>query len=75
MIYKKLILKDAIDLLIAIGYSYEGLDSGKQIYYHPNNPRQHILTIPIQFKLEDELSEEISKKVYKAIKNASGVKH
>ena len=75
MLDNKLILKDAIMLLEAVGYTFEGFDSGVRLYYHPRNPRQHILTIPCRYDLNDELSEEISKRIYEAINRYSSIKH
>ena len=75
MTVQKLLLKDGIELLLAAGYTYEGIDSGARLYYHPNNPRQHIFPIPCRYKPDDELSEEITIKIYEAISRSSGIKH
>ena len=70
-----MLLKDGVKLLESIGYSYEGIDYGVKIYYHPNNPRQCILLIPCRYEPDDELSEELSIKIYEAASRASKIKH
>ena len=71
----RLLLKDGIKLLESAGYTYEGIDSGSFIYYHPSNPRQHVFPIPIRYKPDDELSEAITIKILKAINHSGFVKH
>ena len=72
---QKLLLRDGIKLLESSGYTFEGIDSGARVYYHPWNPRQHIFLFPCVLKPDDELPEVIVIKLVEALSRSSSVKH